>query len=220
MGRIAILGGTGPEGLGLGMRLALLGEEVVIGSRRLERAEAAAQEARERLATVGCRTPVSGAENAAAIDGADLVVVSFPYSGVAELLPSLAPKLAGKLVLDLVNPLVLRGKTFCLEEVAAGSAAEAIQQVLPGSRVVSGFKNQSAEELKDITEPLHGDVLVCSDHKEAREQILALVRRIPKLRAVDAGPLINARFLEAITALLLNLNRRHKAVTSIQILGL
>jgi hypothetical protein len=220
MGRIAILGGTGPEGLGLGLRFALAGEEVVLGSRQAERASAAADAARQRLRAVGCATPVHGAANEAAVRGADLVVLAFPFSGAAELLPPLAQALEGVTVLDVVNPLVREGKVFALAPVAEGSAAEAIQQLLPGSLVVSAFKNESAESLNAIEHPLEGDIVVCSDHAAARATVVGLVQRLPHYRAVDAGALLNARFLEAITALLLNVNRKYKAITSIQILGL
>src|SRR5690606_4529956 len=157
-----------------------------------------------------------GAENAAAIDGADLVVLAFPYSGVADLLPALAPKLAGRIVLDVVNPLTRVNKVFAIAPVAEGSAAEAIQAALPESFVVSGFKNESAEHLVEIDKPVEGDVIICSDHAEAKQVVLDLVRRIPHYRPVDAGALLNARFAEGITAMLLNINRRHKAVTSIR----
>lgn len=220
MGRIAILGGTGPEGLGLGLRFALCGEEIVIGSRREERARAAAAAATERLRSVGCATPVRGATNEVAVHGADLVVLAFPFSGVGELLPQLAPPLAGMIVLDVVNPLVRANRVFALAPVPEGSAAEAIQRLLPRSSVVSGFKNESAEALNAIEHPVQGDIVVCGDDDAARAVIVGLVQRIPHYRAVDAGVLINARFLEAITALLLNINHRYKAVTSIQILGL
>jgi NADPH-dependent F420 reductase len=220
MGRIAILGGTGPEGMGLGLRFARAGEEIVIGSRQAERAAAAAESARQRLRAVGCHTAVHGSTNEEAVRGADLVVLAFPYAGVAELLPPLAPALDGVVVLDVVNPLVRQGKVFVLTPVPDGSAAEAIQRLLPKSLVVSGFKNESADSLGDIEREVEGDVVVCSDHAAAREAVAQLVSRIPRYRAVDAGPLVNARFLEGITALFLNLNRRHKAVTSIEILGL
>lgn len=220
MGRIAILGGTGPEGRGLGLRFALCGEEVVIGSRQAARAVEVARRSSEQLRAAGCSTPVTGAENQAAVRGADLVVIATPFAGVTELLPQLAPALAGTVVLDVVNALMRVNQQFTVERVPEGSAAEAIQKMLPQSRVVSAFKNESAEELNDIPHPVEGDVVVCSDHAPARTQIMTLVERIPHYRAVDAGPLINARSLEALTALLLNLNRRHHAVTSIQILGL
>jgi len=220
MGKIAILGGTGPEGLGLGLRLAMIGEEVVLGSRSGERAAKSAEEARKRLRAAGCTASVSGLPNAESIEGADLVVFAFPYEGIAALVPRLAPALAGRVVLDVVNPLAMRRGTFQLERVAEGSAAEAIQAMLPESRVVSAFKNESAEDLKEIEHPMRGDVLVCSDDAGARGQILELVARIPQFRPVDAGRLVNARSLEALTALLLNLNRRHRARTSLRVLGL
>jgi NADPH-dependent F420 reductase len=220
MGRIAILGGTGPEGLGLGLRFALAGEEIVIGSRQAQRAVEAAEQARARLSAVGCTTPVSGAENQAAIRGADIVVIATPFKGVRDLLPPLAPALAGVLVIEVVNPLIRVAKQFTVEPVPEGSAAEAIQKLLPQSLVVSAFKNESAEELNAIERSVEGDVVVCSDHDDARARVVALVPRVTRYRAVDAGPLLNARSLETLTALLLNLNRRYRAVTSIRILGL
>jgi 8-hydroxy-5-deazaflavin:NADPH oxidoreductase len=217
MGRIAILGGTGPEGLGLGMRFSLAGEEVVLGSRQAERAVEAAAAGSERLRGVGCTQPLAGAENARALEGADLVVLAFPHAGVSDLLPQLAPSLAGKIILDVANPLVLENRVFRIAPVAAGSAGEEIQSLLPESHVVSGFKNESAEELCDIAKPLRGDVVVCGDHPTATARVLDLIGRIPRVRGVDAGTLVNARSLEAITALLLN---RHRAITAIEILGL
>ena len=220
MGHTAILGGTGPEGMGLALRLALCGDEIVIGSRRAERAAAAAAKAVQRLGDAGGAANVRGAENAAAVDGAEVVVLAFPYAGVAETVPPLAAQLAGKLVIDVVNPLVLKNGVFRVEPPPAGSAAEEIQRLLPDSRVVGAFKNESAEELQRIEAPLRGDVLVCGADPHARAEVMQLAGRIADVRPVDAGSLINARFLEGITALLLNLNRRHHAVTSIQILGL
>jgi len=220
MGRIAILGGTGPEGIGLGLRFALAGEEVVVGSRAADRAEAAATDMRAKLAGVGCSTSVTGADNASAIDGADIVAVAFPYSGVGDLLPGLAPKLAGKIVLDVINPLIRVKKVFVLEPVAEGSVAEKIQALLPESFVVGAFKNESAEELVEIGHPAEGDVVVCGDHADAKAVVMELIARVKNYRAVDAGALANARFTEGITAMLLNINRRYKAVTSIRILGL
>ena len=220
MGRIAILGGTGPEGLGLGLRFAMIGEEIVIGSRQAPRAVDAARRAQERLRAVNCTTPIRGEENRVALRDADLAVIATPFAGVRELLPPLAGALAGMVVLDVVNPLIRVDKQITVERVPEGSAGEAIQSMLRSSVVVSAFKTESAESLNAIDRPVAGDIVVCSDHAEARSRIAALAERIPGYRAVDAGPLINTRSLEAITALLLNINRRHHAVTSIQILGL
>jgi NADPH-dependent F420 reductase len=220
MARIAILGGTGPEGMGLGLRFAICGEQVVLGSRQGPRAVDAAQRANAQLRAAGHAVEVRGAENQSAVRDADLVVIATPFAGVVELLPALAPALAGTTVIDIVNPLIRVNKQFTVERVPEGSAAEAVQKLLPDSLVVSAFKNESAEALNDLARPVAGDVLVCSDHAEARTRVMALVERIPRYRPVDAGPLINARSQEAITALLLNINRRYHVVTSIQILGL
>ena len=220
MARIAILGGTGPEGLGLGLRFAMAGEEVVIGSRQAARAAEAAQRATDQLRAAGCTAALRGVENRAAVESAELIVVATPFVGVMELLPPLAPSVAGKVVLDVVNPLQRANKQFVIEHLPGGSAAETIQQLLPASQVVAAFKNESAEELNELAHPVEGDIVVCSDHAEARARIMALVDRIPRYRAIDGGPLINARSVEAITAMLLNINRRYRAVTSIRILGL
>jgi NADPH-dependent F420 reductase len=121
----------------------------------------------------------------------------------------------------VVVPLRFRAGFFELAAVAgAPSAGELIQQAAPAARVVSAFKNLSAEKLRDVPSPLEGDVVVCGNDAAARGEVARLVALIPGLRAVDAGGIGNARYLEAITALLLNLNRKHKAVTSIAILGL
>jgi NADPH-dependent F420 reductase len=202
------------------LRFALSGEEVRIGSRDAARARTAAEQGNVRLQSVGCERRLAGDENRSVAEGADIVVLAVPYAGLADVLPQLAPRLDDKLVLDVVNPLERANGVFRPLRIGAGSAAEEIQAALPRTQVVSGFKTESAEHLNELSEPLGGDVLVCSDHADARVRVLDLVGRVAKVRAVDAGALVNARSLEAITPLLLNLNRRHKAITSIQILGL
>lgn len=220
MERIAIIGGTGPEGLGLGLRFAVSGADVRIGSREASRARAAAAQANARLAAVGCERRVAGDENRSAVDGADTVVLAIPYAGVADVLQQLASQLEGKVVLDVVNPLERVNGVFRMVRIAAGSAAEEIQAGLPRAQVVSAFKSESSEHLNALEKPLGGDVLVCGDHADARARVLALVGRIERVRPIDAGALVNARALEGITPLLLNLNRNHRAITAIQILGL
>jgi NADPH-dependent F420 reductase len=220
MGHIAIVGGTGPEGVGLGLRFAMAGEEVVLGSRNGPRAVEVARRGTEQLRAAGYVAALRGADNEEAVRGAQLAVIATPFAGALELLPALAPALAGVTVIDVVNPLIRVNKQFTVQRVPEGSAAEALQKLLPQSAVVSAFKNESAELLNDLGQPVSGDVVVCSDHAEARARVMALVERIPQYRAIDAGPLISARSSEAITALLLNINRRYHALTSIRILGL
>jgi hypothetical protein len=220
MSRIAILGGTGAEGEGLSLRLALAGHEIVVGSRQAGKAAAKAASIRARLDAAGCATPVEGRANAAACDGAEIVFLALPFAGIEAVLASLSGALADKLVVDVVNPLRAEGGVLQLEQTPAGSAAETIRALLPGARLVSAFKTDSAERLKRVEEPLEGDVLVCSDEPESLRRVTRLVEAMPNLRAIDAGPLANARYVEAAAALLLDLNRRHRAVTALRILGL
>ena len=220
MARIAFVGGTGPEGLGLALRFALAGEEVVLGSRDPGRAEQAAQELRRRAAPYRPDASIDGTSNGTAVSGADLVALTLPFAAVESQLRDLGPALQGKTILDVVNPLTRQEGLFRLLPIATGSAAEHIQQLVPGVPVVSGFKNLSAKQLLAIEQPLRGDVLLCSDVAAATSFFSELIRRIPHLRPVDAGTLGNARHLESVSALLLNLNTRYRAVTSIEILGL
>lgn len=217
MGALAFIGGTGPEGLGLALRLAAAGEPVLIGSRAADRAAAAAESIRATLP----RAEVQGYSNMDALARTDRIVLTFPFEGLADFLASAKHALEGKLVIDVIVPLAFRGGFLELVPIdGARSAGELIQQAAPTARVVSAFKNLSAEKLRDLSSPLEGDVVLCGNDAGARAEVAALVGLIPGLRAVDAGGIRNARYLEAITALLLNLNRKYKARTSIAILGL
>jgi len=214
---IAFIGGTGRQGLGLALRFAAAGAPVVIGSRVAERAAAAAETVRTAVPGASVR----GYENAEAVARSKRLVLTFPFAGLASFLAAGRAALAGKLVIDVIVPLAVRNGFFELAPVdGAASAGELIQQTVPAARVVSAFKNHSAETLQDLAVPLEGDVVLCGNDAGARAEVAALVGLLPGLRAVDAGGIANARYLEAITALLLNLNRRHKARASITILGL
>lgn len=214
---LAFLGGTGPEGLGLALRFAAAGAPVVIGSRVAERARATAKRITEIVA--GARA--TGHENLHALARAERVFLTFPAAALGPFLEGARERLTGKLVIDVIVPLAVRGGFFELSPVSgAASVGELIQAAAPAARVVSAFKNLSAEKLRDLAAPLEGDVVLCGEDGAARAEVAALVALLPGLRAVDAGRMANARYVEAITALLLNLNRRHKARTSIRILGL
>ena len=216
MPTVAIIGGTGPEGRGLALRFALAGYPVVIGSRDRGRAEAAASgllEARPGL-------DISGAVNADAAGKADWVLLALPFEGVEGTTAALAPALAGKLVVSVVAPLVLAAGQFKPIDVPQGSAAQLVRGLLPDSRVASAFQNLSARDLLAPDRVLEGDVAVCSDDEEARRQTMELARSVKDLRAIDAGPLSNSRYVESLTGLLLNLNRLHKAHTTVRIVGL
>jgi len=214
---LAFLGGTGPEGRGLALRLALAGEEAVIGSRDQARASAAAREL--SLLAPGAR--ITGEENAKAASDAQVVFLTFPYEGQKPTLEALGGSLDGKVVVDVIAPMTFqRGRGASAVEVEAGSAAEEAQALLPGCQIVAAFQNISAEELQDPGTTMEGDVVVCSDHPEAKALVMDLVRKIPDLRPVDGGTLANAKYVEQITPLLVNINRIHKIHAGIRIVGL
>jgi 8-hydroxy-5-deazaflavin:NADPH oxidoreductase len=214
---IALVGGTGALGVGLALRLAATGEHVLIGSRDPERARAAAD--RVRAAVPGAQ--VDGSGNRDAVLCCRRVLLAVPFDGLASWLADEASRLGGKLLIDVVVPLAFQNGFCTLAPVPdAPSVGEAIQRAVPAARVVSAFKNLPAGPLQDLTAPLAADVLLCGDDAAAREEVATLVGRIPGLRAVDVGALANARYLEAITAMLVNLNRRHRVHASIAITGL
>lgn len=214
---LAFLGGTGPEGKGLALRLAAAGEPVIIGSRDAGRAATAAEE----LLQLAPGTNISGAENAQAAAQANVVFLAFPYEGQRATLEQLQGALAGKVVVDVIAPMSFqRGRGASAVEVEAGSAAQEAQELLPDSLVVSAFQNISAEELQQPDTVMDGDVIVCSDHAEAKILVMGLVSKIPCLRPVDCGSLANSKYVEQITPMLVNINRIYKIHAGIKIVGI
>jgi len=209
---VAILGGTGPEGRGLALRFARAGVPVVIGSRDAARAAEIAAD----LAP-GDGLPLSGAANAEAARAADIVLIAVPWEAHEPTLRGLAGELAGKLVVDIVNPLEFDDRGPVTIPVAEGSAAEQAQVLLPGSTVVAGFHHVSAKHLLDESHPVDTDVLVCGDDRAAKDRVMALAERIPGVRAVDAGPLRLAHILEDWTAALLSINRGYRTSAGIRL---
>jgi NADPH-dependent F420 reductase len=208
---IGILGGTGDQGKGLARRFALAGHKVIIGSRSAERAVAAARSLGEGL-------PVSGAQNPAAARAADVVIVAVPWDGHKATLESLREELAGKVVIDCVNPLGFDDQGAYAVAVDEGSAAQQAAAVLAESRIVAAFHHVSAVILLDPEiDEVKLDVLVLGDDREATDLVRALTGRIPGMRGVYAGRLRNARQIEALTANLVSINRRYKAHAGLRI---
>lgn len=218
MSKIGLLGGTGSEGRGLALRFALAGEEVIIGSRSSSRAEQAAAEIRGQLGS-GAERVLAGA-NLDAARVADVVCICLPVSGLEETLVGLGHAVGGKAVIDVTNPVTRTPAGFEPVALPAPSAAEWVAQLLPHSEVVSAFKTLSAKHLSDLSRPLHGDTLVCGDGRDGKDLVVDLIGRMPSLRPVDCGPLRNARYVEAATVLLLEINRRHRATASLKVVGL
>ena len=213
---IGFLGGTGPEGRGLALRLALSGEDVIIGSRDAGRAVAAAEE----VAGLAPGAVVEGALNEEAAARADVVFVAVPYSAQRPTIEALAGHLAGKVVVGVTVPVRFSRGAASIQPVPDGSAALEIQALLPTSRVVAAFQTISAHDLLDPNKTVDSDVVVCSNDEDARKQIMELSGRIAGIRAVDGGGLANAAYVEGMTALILNLNRRYKARAAFRITGI
>ncbi len=210
---VAVLGGTGPQGRGLARRFAAAGLEVVIGSRSAERAEAAAAALVEAVGGT-----VRGAANAGAAAAGDIVVVAVPWDGHKELLEELAGDLAGKVVVDCVNPLGFDKQGAYALPVEEGSATQQAARLLPGSTVVGAFHNVSAVLLEDDeVASVMTDVLVLGDDRDAIDLVRALADVVPGMRGVYGGRLRNARQVEALTANLISVNRRYKAHAGIRI---
>lgn len=206
---IAILGGTGDQGLGLALRFARAGRPVVIGSRREDRAKAAVEEV---LAAVPDGR-VSGFENAEATRRAPVVILSVPFEHTASTLKSVKEALTeGQILVSMGVPLATAIGDGAVRTVGVwqGSCAEMVAGLAPkGVHVVSAFQNVSAHRLQHLEGEVECDVLV-SGAKEPREAVMALCDLVPGLRAVNGGPLANARYVEAWTALLIGLNIRYK----------
>jgi 8-hydroxy-5-deazaflavin:NADPH oxidoreductase len=213
---IAVVGGTGPQGKGLAFRWARHGHRVVLGSRSADRAQTTAREIAERVP----EADVSGATNAEAAAGADVVVLAVPYAGHDELVAALADQLSGKVVISCVNPLGFDDQGPYALDVPAGSAAEAVAALVPGARVVGAFHHVSAVPLWKKEEYLdHEDVLVCGDDAEAKAVAAELARAVTSRAGVDAGRLRIARQLEPWTAVLISINKRYKVRSGTRISG-
>jgi NADPH-dependent F420 reductase len=206
---IGILGGTGDQGRGLAFRFARAGHPVIIGSRSQGRARAIADQ-------IG--HGVQGMANPDAAREASVVIAAVPYEGHRELLASLAPELAGKIVVDCVNPLGFDHRGAHPLPVPEGSAAEQAAALLPDSRVVAAFHHVSAVLLLDPeVESIDLDVLVLGENRHATDLVQALAAQIPGVRGVYAGRLRNCGQIEALTANLVSINRRYKAHAGLRI---
>ena len=206
---IGVLGGTGDQGRGLARRFATAGLKVVIGSRSAARAAAAA---------AALPDGVRGADNSTCAQEADVVIVAVPWEGHAELLVSLREPLAGKVVVDCVNPLGFDKQGAYPLAVVEGSACQQAAALLPDSRVTGAFHHVSSVQLLDEQRPLvDTDVLVLGDDREATDLVQALADAVPGMRGVYAGRLRNAHQVEALTANLISVNRRYKAHAGLRV---
>jgi hypothetical protein len=202
---IAVLGGTGAEGRGVALRLAHAGYAVVIGSRSAESAAAAAAAIGEAAGSAN----VSGVANLDAAKRADVVILTVPYAAQMALVCEIKDALAGKILVDATVPL-MPPKVARVQLPGGGSAVAAVQEFLgEGVRVVSAFQDVAAHHLQDLAHAVDCDVLVCGDDVPAREVVVAIARDMG-LRGIHAGPIANSAAAEALTSLLIAINRRYK----------
>jgi NADPH-dependent F420 reductase len=201
---IAIIGGSGAEGSGIALRLAKAGHAVLIGSRDA----AKAKEAATALAALAGGA-ISGDANKAVAAAAEIVILTVPYAAQQATIADIRDELAGKILVDATAPLV-PPRVNRVQLPAGGSAVAAGQALLGEStRVVSAFQNVSAEKLKQLDHAVDCDVLVCADDAEARQTVIDLIASMG-LRGIDAGPLCNSAAAEALTSLLIWINRKYK----------
>ncbi|MFQ6196205.1 NADPH-dependent F420 reductase [Streptomyces sp. NPDC000405] len=206
---VGVLGGTGDQGRGLAYRLAKAGQQVIIGSRAAERARAAAEE---------LGLGIEGLDNAECARRSDIVIVAVPWDGHAKTLEALREELAGKLVVDCVNPLGFDKQGAYALKPEEGSAAQQAAALLPESRVTAAFHHLSAVLLSDpeVAE-IDTDVMVLGEKRADTDVVQALAGRIPGMRGVYAGRLRNAHQVESLVANLISANRRYKAHAGLRV---
>lgn len=213
---VAILGGSGAEGGGLALRFAAAGYKVIIGSRDAAKAQEAAKKIVERVPDAS----VHGADNQSAASAADIVVLTVPFAAQRSTLESVRSQLQGKVLVDVTVPLV-PPKVSQVQLPEEHSAAQIAQKILGENvKVVSAFQNVSAHQLEHLGQPVDCDVLVCGDDKDARETVVQLARAAGMV-AWHGGVLANSVAAEALTSVLIFMNRRYKVPgTGIRITGL
>lgn len=214
---VGILGGTGPLGRGLALRLADAGVSVTVGSRDPERGEALAAELNGQWP--GRDLAIKGGGNADA-SRSDIVVAATPWDGAVQTVRELSGELHGKVVVSVGNALVKQGREMLALAPPRGSVAAALQAALPGSLLSAAGHHLPAEPLADLEAALDSDVLVCSDHPVATETTMDLLGKIAGLRPLDAGSLAAAGPIESFTAVLVTLNMRYRARTTLRLSGL
>jgi len=214
METVGILGGTGPAGRGVAVRLSSAGYDVVLGSRDAQRAH---EVAASIPATGG--GSIGGVSNEDAAQR-DLVIVATPFDSTIATVTALRAQLRGKIVISMVNALAREGRELVPLYPPRGSMAAHIAFALPESLVVGAFHHLPASSMKDLASGLDADVLIFSDHHDARERVGTIVNEMPGLRSIVAGSMSLASPIEAFTAVCISINIRHKAHSYVKLAGL
>jgi 8-hydroxy-5-deazaflavin:NADPH oxidoreductase len=217
---IGLLGGTGAQGRGLATRFALAGHEVRIGSRDPDRAADVASELTTTLRGRPGVGVVEGASNTEVVDGTDAVVLCTPYEAMAATVEPLTPALAHRVLISCVNPWAFDAEGPYAPDVAAGSAAQELAGLVPAAQVVAAFHHLPAPLLSQDGPPHEATVMVCGDDDEAKRITITLAAAVATHGGIDVGGLRHARHLEALTAVLIDINRRHDAHAGIHVTGI
>ncbi len=214
MATVGILGGTGPAGRGVALRLASAGYEVAIGSRDAERA----YEIASRLEPRGTGK-VHGVSN---LDAAkcEIVIIATPWESTLETLQPLAGELADKILVSMVNAMQKEGREMRPIFPAAGSCAQEIAALLPNARVVTAFNHLPAGQMEDLDSGLDADVILCGADNESMAEVAEMVSTMPGLHAIEAGSLALAGTIEAFTSVCISVNIRNKAHSYVKLEGL
>jgi len=215
--QIGILGATGPAGSALGVRLASIGHEVILGSRSAERSAEVVAGVKAQWADRDL--PIFAADNEGAAK-AEYIVVATPWDAAWTTAKSVGEHLAGKVVLCMANALIRVGHEFQPLVPPRGSVAASVQAAVPASLVVAALHHVPAKELADIDHPIESDVLICSDHADAKAVTMDLIGQMPAMRPLDAGDLTYSAPIEAFTAVLLELNLRYKTRVAVTFTGI
>jgi hypothetical protein len=207
--KIAIIGGTGGQGLGIAIRFVQAGEDVIIGSRTMEKAQAAVDKVKDLLDDVG---NLKAAENADAAAEAELLVLTVPLAAQKSTLLSIKEGAKGKTLLDATGPLesAIGGSPMTYLDLWDGAAAERSAKVLKDANIICAFNNISSAALMNFTEPIDCDCLISGDDADSKVVATELIEKIPGVNVIDCGPLARAKIIEKITPLLIGLNIRNK----------
>jgi NADPH-dependent F420 reductase len=213
--KVAFVGGTGPAGIGLGARLARAGHDVLIGSRSPERAESVVEQIRALVPDA----KGMGGTNEEVIAEADVVLLTMRDDAQRDTLARIGKLLAGKIVVSMANPLRIGNRTATYVQPPEGSLAEEAQRDAPDAHVVSAFHEVRVDKFAELDKQIDSDTLVCGDDGRAKKTVMQLARDVG-VRPVDAGALVNSRYVEAFVAVLITVNFTYKATTSLRITGL
>ena len=211
---ISVIGGNGPQGLGIAKRLALAGEPVIVGSRKEEKALQIVEEALEELKDYDI-AEMKGMSNEDAAKEGDILIITVPLAAQKPTLEGIKEFCTDKIVLDATVPLetAIGGKPFRFIDLMEGSAAERTAKILEGTgaKVICAFCNISNSHLANIPEEIDCDCLIAGDDKEAKEIASEVINKIPGIRTIDTGILEKSRIIEKITPLLIGLNIKYKS---------